>query len=334
MRDPKKPPLHAIAVVAPDQPLPLKQQALFFDKIYLIRPDEKTFEKWFKKEGADAALADIAYLQEKGIVDARPTLDLLKASVGGSIDEEKKKQHAALLSSAARELIASKFPVLLRSLKPPLLHCSVGPAKSFEKWQEEHANATPESQRHLFDFYMRLMASSFTQASTIETVPICWDQLPASLPAEGAAIASSFQDVLHISFDYFPVPDDTWAWQDILEFKADLEGKEWDFRHFLTGLASKPQPEVQVREQIEYSLHQYEEAMEQIAKKSSRTFLEVFVITPLEILEDIVKFKWSDILKGGVAATKRKAEILDAEAGAPGRECAYVFDARKRFGPK
>jgi hypothetical protein len=334
MRDPKKPPLHAVAVVAPDQPLPLKQQALFFDKIYLVRPDEKMFEKWFKKEGAEAALADIAYLQEKGIVDSRPALDLLKALAGASIDEEIKKQHAALLSSAAREFIASKFPLLFRSLKPPFLHCSVGPVKSLEEWREEQANATPESQRHLFDFYMRVMASNFTHLSNIETVPVCWDQLPASLPPDGVAIASSLQDVLHISFDYFPVPDDTWAWPDILAFKADLEDKEWDFRHFLTSLASKPQSETQVREQIEYSLRQYEKAMEQIARKSSHTVLEVFVITSLEILEDIVKFKWSDILKGGVAATKRRAEILEAEAGAPGRECAYVFDARKRFGPK
>jgi hypothetical protein len=29
---------------------------------------------------------------------------------------------------------------------------------------------------------------------------------------------------------------------------------------------------------------------------------------------------------------KRKVELLEAEMKAPSRECAYVFDARKRFG--
>jgi len=68
--------------------------------------------------------------------------------------------------------------------------------------------------------------------------------------------------------------------------------------------------------------------------KTSHSFIDVFIVTPIEVLEDIVKFKWSDLLKGGLSARKRKIELLEAEIKAPGRECAYVFDARKRFGPK
>jgi uncharacterized protein (UPF0335 family) len=129
-------------------------------------------------------------------------------------------------------------------------------------------------------------------------------------------------------------PDDTCAWQDILDFKKELKNKQWDFRHFLTGLATKKQTEAAAREEIEYLLNQYEEAMKLHQMKASHTFVDVFVITPIEILEDIVKFRWSAILKGGMAARKRKIELLEAEMKAPGKECAYVFDARKRFGAK
>jgi hypothetical protein len=66
--------------------------------------------------------------------------------------------------------------------------------------------------------------------------------------------------------------------------------------------------------------------------KTSQSFVDVFVITPLEILENLVKFNWSKIAKGALQVRKRKVELMEAEMKAPGRECAYVFDARKRFG--
>jgi hypothetical protein len=45
-----------------------------------------------------------------------------------------------------------------------------------------------------------------------------------------------------------------------------------------------------------------------------------------------VKFNWSKIANGALQVQKRKIELMEAEMRAPGRECAYVFDARKRFG--
>jgi hypothetical protein len=68
--------------------------------------------------------------------------------------------------------------------------------------------------------------------------------------------------------------------------------------------------------------------------KASQSFVDVFVISPLEIIENLVKFNWSKLAKGALSIRKRKVELLEAEMKAPGRECAYVFDARKRFGTK
>jgi hypothetical protein len=65
--------------------------------------------------------------------------------------------------------------------------------------------------------------------------------------------------------------------------------------------------------------------------KASQSFVDVFIITPLEIIENLVKFNWSKIAKGLLQVQKRKVELMEAEMKAPGRECAYVFDARQRF---
>ncbi len=81
-------------------------------------------------------------------------------------------------------------------------------------------------------------------------------------------------------------------------------------------------------------LNEYSNAMKVHHLKSSEGFLEVYALPAVEVAEDLFKFNWSKIAKGALSVSKRKIELLEAEMKAPGRECAYVFDARKRFGGK
>jgi hypothetical protein len=57
----------------------------------------------------------------------------------------------------------------------------------------------------------------------------------------------------------------------------------------------------------------------------------VFVITPLEIVENLAKLNLSNMAKGIFSAKKGKVELPEAELKAAGRECAYVLDAQERF---
>jgi hypothetical protein len=59
--------------------------------------------------------------------------------------------------------------------------------------------------------------------------------------------------------------------------------------------------------------------------------MEVYVMPLIEFVEDFAKFNWSKIAKGVLSVKKREVELMEAEMKAPGRECAYVFEARKRF---
>jgi hypothetical protein len=55
------------------------------------------------------------------------------------------------------------------------------------------------------------------------------------------------------------------------------------------------------------------------------------VIPPLEILENLAKFRWSAIAKAALSAAKRDIEMMQAESKLPGRECGYIFHAQERF---
>jgi hypothetical protein len=161
------------------------------------------------------------------------------------------------------------------------------------------------------------------------TVPICKAELPelvtSSTERKGAEV------VIRVVLDTLPVPDDQCAWQDILDFRTEAHDKLWGFRRFLHTLATKSQTEAEIQDDIEWTVNEYAHAMNVHHLKASRSFVDVFVISPLEIIENLAKFNWTKLAKGILSVKQRKVELMEAELIAPGKECAYVFDVRKRF---
>jgi hypothetical protein len=184
------------------------------------------------------------------------------------------------------------------------------------------------------DMIARLFAGALSaQEPHIDIVHIANEQPRSPIPEilQAFDLSSTVKATLKVALAALPVPDETCSWMDILDFKTDLREKQWGFRRFLKTLATKVQTEAEIGDEIEWLVTQYSKAMEIHQLRASRTFLEAYVIPTVEVLEDIVKLNWSKIAKSGVAAKQRRIDLLDAELKAPGRECAYVFDARKRF---
>ena len=136
-------------------------------------------------------------------------------------------------------------------------------------------------------------------------------------------------DVLTVALEAFPVPGGDSSCADILDFKAAQQNNRWAFRRFLHDVVSERQTEAEIRDDIEWTINQYTKELGRFQLKRSVTFMETYIIPTVEALES---FKPSSFLKGIVSIKKRKIELLEAEARAPGREVAYVFDARRRLG--
>jgi hypothetical protein len=166
------------------------------------------------------------------------------------------------------------------------------------------------------------------EASGFEAVPI--GPLP-SVHTTGLPTSHDHQ-VLHAVSNMFPEPDDGCAWQDVIDFKFEMADKLWHFRRFLHTLATKKQTETEIRDDIDWTLNEYTKAMTIHHLKAGDSFLEVYVMPVIELVEDLAKLNWSKIAKGFLSVEKRQVELMEAEMKAPGRECAYVFEAQKRFG--
>ena len=183
------------------------------------------------------------------------------------------------------------------------------------------------------DIWVRGAAAYAQKADDFESVPLCHDEPTSRLFGnEDSSVVPKFTDILKVSLMAFPAPADDCPWETILDFRQELAERKWGLRRFLKGLSSKRLTEAEIRDEIEWLINEYSHAMTLIKAKATYSTFETFLVSPLELIENVVKFNWSNIAKGLLSVKKRNIELLSAELTAPGRECAYVFEARQRFG--
>ena len=204
-------------------------------------------------------------------------------------------------------------------------------SEDYKKLIATFDNATVNAQNVAWDHdYFTRLASAKMAAKGVETVPICEVEFPTKLfgpktqPKELV-----MEDTLCVGLGALPVPDDTCAWEDILNFRATMKGKASEFRQFLSDLATKEQTEDEIQKKIKWHLEQYRDSMKTHHVKSSLTAIEV-LIPVIEVVVDPSKW-WLALLKIAVSMRKRRVELLEAEMRTPGKECAYVFKAQQQF---
>jgi hypothetical protein len=185
----------------------------------------------------------------------------------------------------------------------------------------------------LEDILVRATSVTLNETGMHETVAICKSQIPTANPFHNDP-PSNITTVMRVAVKSLPTPDSGCSWQDILDFKAELKNKRWSFHRFLRTLATKHQTEAEIRDEIEWMVNQYAESMIIHNIKTSQSFVEAYIVPAIEIIEDIAKLNFSKIAKNTVSIKKREVELMEGESKAQGRECAYVFEAQKRFGSK
>ena len=111
-----------------------------------------------------------------------------------------------------------------------------------------------------------------------------------------------------------------------------MRGSKWALQRLLRDLSLKKQTMPEIRDDIEWSLNEYTKPMKLHQLKAGDSFVEVYLIPAVEIVENLVKLNWSQIAKGALSIRKRKIELMEAERSASGREVAFIYEAQKRFG--
>jgi len=175
--------------------------------------------------------------------------------------------------------------------------------------------------------------TSTVSSTKYDVVSVVGVNLPVKLPSvHSIQLVSSMQTTINVAMEAFPVFGETTSLEDIVAFRSELKDKQWNFRRFLQTLATKNQTEAEIRDDIQWCLHEYTEAMKKRKMKIIQSAVGAFVIPTADLMFNFPGNHIVSIAGAAVAVNRLRVELLDGEMKAPGRECAYVFDARKRFG--
>lgn len=143
----------------------------------------------------------------------------------------------------------------------------------------------------------------------------------------------NYDSVLSIVLNSFPSPDDSVPFEEIIQYQKDSSTKKniRRLRNWMNKAAKGLTSKKELEDEVLTMLDDYETHLKLAKMKYRKGVLEILVTTPLEIAEDLVKFKWSNISKSIFKLKQNKIKLIEEELKAPGREVAHIAHSRSNF---
>jgi hypothetical protein len=162
-----------------------------------------------------------------------------------------------------------------------------------------------------------------------------WDAVVLSeKPAVAEGAVSPGRDVvLRVVLNALPEPDDATPWDAIVEYRNDPESRRKlvALKRWVNAVSRGESPASELEDEVEHLVAEYRAHLRAHRLRTGVGSLETIVTAAAEVAENVVKIRWSRAAGALFSLSKRAADLLDAERQAPGRELAYIVDARATF---
>jgi hypothetical protein len=180
----------------------------------------------------------------------------------------------------------------------------------------------------------RLLALEISNFETVEAVPLLASERAMFANVSSVKDAGRREEVIDVVLNSFPEPDESTSWEQILDFRSDPESraKFLGLRSWIIDMSHGALLQHETRDKLEWALHQYSEHLNLHRIKAKTGMLRTLVVGGAEAIESVLKFKLKNAAELIFSARARRLSLLEAEANAPGRELAYIYSARRRFG--
>lgn len=141
------------------------------------------------------------------------------------------------------------------------------------------------------------------------------------------------KDVLDIVLKKIPVPDSTVPIEQIIEIKSDssLREKLSSLRSWMIDISNTNLTKQEMTEKFEYLYNEYKVCLDIHKAKTEMTNLRVVVLSTVEILENLLKFKWSSALKSLFEIFDNSLKFKELEFNAKGKEIAYIYELNQKL---
>lgn len=141
--------------------------------------------------------------------------------------------------------------------------------------------------------------------------------------------------VLSMIMNFIPEPSIETPWAAIIEYRQDEDAKKQftALKHWINTALASSKSIKELEDELAYLINEYKDHMKLHHMKIELGTMETVVVASAELLENLVKFKFGKAAKALFAVQKKKVELLEAERQAPGRQLAYIINARGKFSP-
>jgi len=138
---------------------------------------------------------------------------------------------------------------------------------------------------------------------------------------------------LSVVLERFPVCSSSVPFEEIVELRKDED--YWIRRTRLRRWMRQVRDwqRIEVRQELEYLINEYQTYMKRSASKYSLTNIQTLLTVALGLAEDVTNFRWKSISETGFKIFHRTRHLMNAEREAPGREIALVVELEKTLRP-
>jgi len=288
----------------------LKQEALLFDQIGILTLEQNIIS--FKNRNTspvgkklEAPIAELEWLQENGII-FEPSYfdegftDTKLAQYLVSKHKESEKEVWVLIEKARKTRRVDDIADLIDSM--------------IER----------------DSIILRLMCINLDSAEKITAVTMLpFIDYTRKLPN------SQRIDVAQLVISKLPLPDNETPWEQIIDYRNDSDNQKnlLNLRRWIRRISTENLSPTETEEELEWLMNEFQNHMKLHKLKANTETLEVIVKAPLEIIEDLIKLKFSKIPEPFFALKKRQINLMEAELNAPGREISYIIKTQEAFQP-
>ena len=165
----------------------------------------------------------------------------------------------------------------------------------------------------------------------LESCPVVSNE---SLPGKSRRDAVVNARVLEVVLRALPTPDASTSWERMMEFKneADTAYKLNKLGHWMRKVAKADLSAGDIQDELQEYLLDYQRAMELHKLRIYPSTMKLLVVAVPEVLEKLVKLKFSELARGIFSLREREIQLRLEELNLPGARVAYIAKANEYFG--
>jgi hypothetical protein len=183
--------------------------------------------------------------------------------------------------------------------------------------------------------YVRKGADHLNEQSAGQAIAVPTYDLPTPFEFRPPERDDSQVTCCSLIFKRFPIPSELTPISDVIDFKMDPEAIRkrnaliaWQNKLVMSGLSLR-----EIEEELDHCLMEYTSYMNLLDQRLAFGVVETVIKVPLALAETLATLRLSRVLEPIMDLIRLRLELRQAERNAPGREVAYITDARTRFSP-